>query len=301
MSINAKQSLKGNLNVGAGSEVEIYSYYTPSVTQPDTNTMQVDYTPSSEDMPAIDPVQIVLPVGPKGEPGDDGYTPQKGIDYFDGVPGEDGKDGITPHIGENGNWFIGDEDTGTSAAGGNYTLPTASTDILGGVKADPVTDSDTQPVHIDETGKLFTTPGSNFVAQPEPPDDKNVLWIDTDDDEEDDSSDSSQNANKPLNFTGAVSATYDGTKEVTVNIPSGGSGSSGGGLSSTEKNAILTILDGVIVETSKQEAISQAIATLKQFWSGGEVFVSQVGTTLALENVTAITTITQNGTTLALA
>lgn len=28
-----------------------------------------------------------------------------------------GKDGITPHIGENGNWFIGDEDTGVKAQG----------------------------------------------------------------------------------------------------------------------------------------------------------------------------------------
>ena len=28
-----------------------------------------------------------------------------------------GKDGITPHIGENGNWFIGEEDTGVRAVG----------------------------------------------------------------------------------------------------------------------------------------------------------------------------------------
>lgn len=30
---------------------------------------------------------------------------------------ESGKDGITPHIGENGNWFIGEEDTGVRAEG----------------------------------------------------------------------------------------------------------------------------------------------------------------------------------------
>ena len=46
--------------------------------------------------------------GPKGE---------------DGVPGEDGRDGIngidgeTPYIGENGNWFIGSEDTGKPSRG----------------------------------------------------------------------------------------------------------------------------------------------------------------------------------------
>lgn len=29
-----------------------------------------------------------------------------------------GEDGITPHIGANGNWWIGDEDTGVNASGG---------------------------------------------------------------------------------------------------------------------------------------------------------------------------------------
>lgn len=28
-----------------------------------------------------------------------------------------GHDGITPHIGENGNWFLGDADTGVKAKG----------------------------------------------------------------------------------------------------------------------------------------------------------------------------------------
>lgn len=52
--------------------------------------------------------------------GEDGYTPRKGVDYFDGEkgdPGQDGADGITPHIGENGNWFIGDRDTGQPVGG----------------------------------------------------------------------------------------------------------------------------------------------------------------------------------------
>ncbi len=34
-----------------------------------------------------------------------------------GVNGTDGKDGETPHIGSNGNWFIGDVDTGVKAEG----------------------------------------------------------------------------------------------------------------------------------------------------------------------------------------
>lgn len=46
-----------------------------------------------------------------------------GTEIFDvifhelGPQGEPGKNGITPHIGENGNWFIGEEDTGKSSKG----------------------------------------------------------------------------------------------------------------------------------------------------------------------------------------
>lgn len=61
--------------------------------------------------------------GKDGKDGTDGYTPVKGKDYFDGLPGKDGNngndgsDGITPHIGANGNWFIGDTDTGNPSRG----------------------------------------------------------------------------------------------------------------------------------------------------------------------------------------
>lgn len=55
--------------------------------------------------------------GPVGPPGKDGYTPVKGKDYFDGAPGKDGKDGVTPHIGANGNWWIGNTDTNIKAEG----------------------------------------------------------------------------------------------------------------------------------------------------------------------------------------
>lgn len=82
---------------------------------------------------------------------------------------------------------------------------------------------------------------------------------------------------------------------------SGQNPSQGTGLTTTEKNHLLTILDAVIVETSKQPVVAEALAALKQLWSGGEVYVSQIGTTLALENVTAVTSITQNGSVLALA
>lgn len=36
----------------------------------------------------------------------------------------DGADGITPHIGDNGNWYLGNTDTGIKAAGSDGTTPT---------------------------------------------------------------------------------------------------------------------------------------------------------------------------------
>lgn len=62
--------------------------------------------------------------GPQGPKGDTGATgpqgPQgeqgpAGKDGADGAPGKDGADGIAPHIGDNGNWYIGETDTGVKA------------------------------------------------------------------------------------------------------------------------------------------------------------------------------------------
>lgn len=49
--------------------------------------------------------------------GDKGDTGEPGADGKDGQDGEPGANGITPHIGSNGNWYIGDADTGVQAQG----------------------------------------------------------------------------------------------------------------------------------------------------------------------------------------
>ncbi len=49
--------------------------------------------------------------GPKGDKGDVG---ESGVP---GQPGQPGKDGETPYVGENGNWWIGETDTGVRAEG----------------------------------------------------------------------------------------------------------------------------------------------------------------------------------------
>lgn len=61
--------------------------------------------------------------GKNGEPGKDGTDGKDGAPGAPGTPGTDGKDGkdgtngITPSIGDNGNWFIGDTDTGKPSRG----------------------------------------------------------------------------------------------------------------------------------------------------------------------------------------
>lgn len=42
---------------------------------------------------------------------------EKSFELFNGVDGTNGENGLTPHIGDNGNWFIGEEDTSVNASG----------------------------------------------------------------------------------------------------------------------------------------------------------------------------------------
>lgn len=69
-------------------------------------------------------VNIAIPSGKDGADGEDGK---------DGINGEDGADGKTPYIGENGNWWIGEEDTGVKASavggGGGYSFAEQVDDI----------------------------------------------------------------------------------------------------------------------------------------------------------------------------
>lgn len=53
--------------------------------------------------------------GQDGKDGKDGLNGSKGKDGKDGEDGEDGEDGLTPYVGPNGNWWIGNKDTGVCA------------------------------------------------------------------------------------------------------------------------------------------------------------------------------------------
>ena len=74
--------------------------------------------------------------GEKGDPGTPGAAGPAGPAGPAGVPGEDGKDGangITPHIGDNGNWYVGSTDTGNPSRGATGAPG------KGGAKGDPGT------------------------------------------------------------------------------------------------------------------------------------------------------------------
>lgn len=61
------------------------------------------------------------PPGPQGEPGPIGPQGPAGPPGADGTPGpkgDKGDPGNSPYIGENGNWWVGDTDTGIIASGG---------------------------------------------------------------------------------------------------------------------------------------------------------------------------------------
>lgn len=55
-----------------------------------------------------------------GADGADGTNGRDGTDGADGSNGTNGADGLTPYIGENGNWWIGEEDTGVIAKGNDF-------------------------------------------------------------------------------------------------------------------------------------------------------------------------------------
>ena len=59
-------------------------------------------------------VDIPAIVGPRGEQGPVGPQGSQGIQ---GIQGEKGADGKTPYIGDNGNWWIDDVDTGKPSVG----------------------------------------------------------------------------------------------------------------------------------------------------------------------------------------
>ena len=153
--------------------------------------------------------------GADGQPGRDGTDGAPGRDGVDGQPGKDGKDGITPTIGDNGNWYLGDTDTGKPSRGETGPQgpqgeqgPTGATGPQGPKGDTGATGADGKSAYQYAQDGGYTGTEAEFATKL--------------------AAEKFANPNA-LTFTGAVTGSYDGSAPVSVEIPSGGS--SGGGKS----------------------------------------------------------------------
>lgn len=108
-------------------------------------------------------------------------------DGADGKPVAAGADGVTPHIGDNGNWYIGVTDTGKPSRG---------------EKGDPGATGKTAYQYAVDGGYAGTEAEFSQKLAEEMPD-------------------ALPNPNA-LTFTGAAAGSYDGSAPLSVEIPSGG-------------------------------------------------------------------------------
>ena len=91
--------------------------------------------------------------GGKGDPGNKGDTGATG------APGKDGKDGtngITPHIGDNGHWYLGENDTGKPSRGATGAKGDPGTPGTTGPAGAPGKDGHSPVVTATKTGKATT-------------------------------------------------------------------------------------------------------------------------------------------------
>lgn len=157
----------------------------------------------------------------------------------------DGADGITPTIGNNGNWFLGDTDTGKPSRGEKGDKGDTGAQGIQGEKGDTgatgATGADGKSAYSYAQEGGYTGTEAEFAAKlaaeklPNP---------------------------YPLTFTGAVSETYDGSSAKTIEIPSGGTGG-GGALSglAIADNYDIELISHVIID---QENIPTAGITVTQ-------------------------------------
>lgn len=73
----------------------------------------------------------------------------------------DGENGITPHIGENGNWFIGDDDTGIKAQGENGKTPEKGVDYFTDADKDEIAKEAASQI---DTGEFATADRIVYVT-----------------------------------------------------------------------------------------------------------------------------------------
>lgn len=148
------------------SEIATKKYVDDSVSSIKEGKDGATFTPSVDDSGNLswtndkglanpDTVNIKGPKGDKGDIGPKGDPGQQGDTGPAGTPGTPGTDGITPTIGDNGNWYLGDEDTGKPSRGEQG--PKGETGDRGeqGPQGTPGTDGQQGPAGEDGLSALF--------------------------------------------------------------------------------------------------------------------------------------------------
>ena len=155
---------------------------------------------------------------------------------FDGAAGQDGapgQDGITPTIGDNGNWYLGDTDTGKPSRG---ETGQAGADGRDGADGQPGADGKSAYQYAVEGG--YTGTEEAFAAKL--------------------AKEKFANPNA-LTFTGAVTGRYDGSAPLEVEIPSGG-----GGLTVTNTAAVGQTVKITAVDENGQPTEWEAVDMTEQ-------------------------------------
>lgn len=181
---------------------------------------------------------------------------------FDGAAGQDGapgQDGITPTIGDNGNWYLGDTDTGKPSRG--ETGP-AGADGRDGADGQPGADG--KSAYQYAVGGGYTGTEEAFAAKlsKEMPD-------------------KLPNPNA-LTFTGAVTGRYDGSAPLEAEIPSGGGGITVNNTASVGQTVKITAVDEN-GQPTEWEAVDMA--------SGGGGITAKVEKVYTLEEAVSMFTI----------
>lgn len=112
-SAKAVYEMEGSGGAAAGFGTPEASATQLESTQPPTATVEA----SGPNTAKIFKFSFGIPQGTKGDKGDTGAKGDPGEKGDTGATGAAGKDGITPTIGENGNWYLGDTDTGKPSRG----------------------------------------------------------------------------------------------------------------------------------------------------------------------------------------
>ena len=190
------------------------------------------YVESELPLPAVS-VGPQGPAGPAGAPGKDGTN---------------GVDGITPSIGNNGNWYLGDTDTGKPSRGEKGDEGQPGKDGQNGSPGKDGADGKSAYAYAVEGG--YTGTEAEFAEKL--------------------AAEKFANPNA-LTFTGAVTGSYDGSAPVRVEIPSGGGSGGSASLQLLTEDTLTEDTATIYVDGFSADRLAFAVAPYGSTANSGNV------------------------------